>query len=93
MTDNRAVLEIEQDQEQEVIATARNSHSRAPEASFSRPRTGFYATPGERGAAAASATTLNATPILLTIAASCGAVCVGTWACLNLLHWFWQQLQ
>jgi hypothetical protein len=39
-----------------------------------------------------SARTLRATPILLTIAVYGGALCIGEWACLNLIHWFWRQL-
>ncbi|HLZ12266.1 MAG TPA: hypothetical protein VKP58_06735 [Candidatus Acidoferrum sp.] len=39
-----------------------------------------------------SARTLRVTPILLTIAVYGGALCIGEWACLNLIHWFWRQL-
>jgi len=36
---------------------------------------------------------LSAPPVLMTIASYLGAALVGAWASLNLLHWFWQQLQ
>jgi hypothetical protein len=68
MTDNRAVVEIEQDTARGLIAS-------------------------ERGAVAVSAPTLGATPILLTVAVYSGAVCIGALVSLNMLHWFWRQLQ
>jgi len=36
---------------------------------------------------------LSAPPMLVTIVSYLGAVCIGAWASLNLLHWFWRQLQ
>jgi len=36
---------------------------------------------------------MSAPPMLLTIVSYLGAVCTGAWASLNLLHWFWRQLQ
>jgi len=36
---------------------------------------------------------MSAPPMLVTIASYLGAVLIGAWASLNLLHWFWRQLQ
>jgi hypothetical protein len=93
MTDNRAVVEIEQDTERELIANVRSIHSRTSAGAFSQPTTGVYAAAGERGAVAVSAPRLGATPILLTVAVYSGAVCIGALVSLNMLHWFWRQLQ
>jgi len=45
------------------------------------------------GNRAVAATATNETPTLLTIGAYVGAVCAAVWLSLNLLHWFWRQLQ
>lgn len=42
---------------------------------------------------AVAATATNETPVLLPIGAYAGAVCAAVWVSLNLLHWFWRQLQ
>jgi len=47
----------------------------------------------ENSALGGRAQALSAPPMLVTIASYLGAVCIGAWACLNLLHWFWRQLQ
>ena len=47
----------------------------------------------ENSALNGGADALNAPPVLVTIAFYLGAVCIGAWASLNLLHWFWRQLQ
>jgi len=41
----------------------------------------------------ARAQAMSAPPVLVTIASYLGAICIGAWASLNLLHWFWRQLQ
>ena len=46
-----------------------------------------------RGSRATSGTATNETPTLLTIGAYVGAVCAAVLVSLNLLHWFWRQLQ
>ena len=47
----------------------------------------------ENSALSGTVEAMSAPPMLLTIASYLGAVCVGAWASLNLLHWFWRQLQ
>ena len=47
----------------------------------------------EEPALGGRAQTMNAPPLLVVIASYLGAVCIGAWASLNLLHWFWRQLQ
>jgi len=47
----------------------------------------------ENRALGGGAQALSAPPILVTIVSCLGAVCIGAWACLNLLHWFWRQLR
>ncbi len=47
----------------------------------------------EDPALAGRAQAMSAPPVLVTIVSYLGAVCIGAWASLNLLHWFWRQLQ
>ena len=93
MKANGAVIEVEQHEEPALGGSARNNRVRAAEDSFSERTERDYATARERGAVAVDAQAMSASPVLLTIVSYLGAVCVGAWASLNLLHWFWQQLQ
>lgn len=79
MTANRAFLEIMEELDQELNSGARSSM---------RTHTGAEKRRGRTVAAA-----IDETPILLTIATYTGAVCAAVWVSLNLLHWFWRQLQ
>jgi hypothetical protein len=80
MAENRAFLEIMERLEQELNDGVRAGN---------RVRT---AAQGRRGRAVA-ATATNQTPMILTIGAYVGAACTAVWVSLNLLHWFWRQLQ
>jgi hypothetical protein len=93
MKANGAMIEIERHEEPALDGSARNNRVRAAEGSFSGRTKRDYAAESERGAVTVNARALSAPPVLLMIASYLGAVCVGAWASLNLLHWFWRQLQ
>ena len=66
--------------EQELNGSARSSK-------------GTHTAAGKNGGSTAAAAAIDETPLVLTIATYAGAVCAAVWVSVNLLHWFWRQLQ
>jgi len=80
MAENRAFVKIMARLEEELDGVVRTGNRVHTEAEGCSSR-------------AVAATAANETRVLLTIGVYAGAVCAAVWVSLNLLHWFWRQLQ